>query len=155
MRDGFQVRPYRDDDFKEVINLFKLNTPAYFSYEEQVDLENYLVNKVENYFILEKEKRIVGCGGFNILKEQKEGRISWDLIHPDFQNKGLGTFLLNYRIQLLEQVQTIQKIIVTTSQFVYKFYENNNFTVTEIIENYWAEGYHLYNMEFKKGNKIL
>jgi len=62
----------------------------------------------------------------------------------------LGTKLLNYRIDKLNSFESIQKITVRTSQVAYKFYEKQGFKLFEIKKDYWAEGFDLYNMEYKQ-----
>ena len=66
---------------------------------------------------------VVGRGGINFAENKTIGKISWDIIHPDFQGKSLGTKLLKYRIEVLKTIPGIQKITVRTLQVAYKFYE--------------------------------
>ena len=66
---------------------------------------------------------VVGGGGINFAENKTIGKISWDIIHPDFQGKSLGTKLLKYRIEVLKTIPGIQKITVRTLQVAYKFYE--------------------------------
>lgn len=141
------VREYRDSDRRQVLELFRLNTPAYFSAEEEKDLNHYLDQEIEQYFVLELDGQIIGCGGINFFEEEASARISWDFFHPDFQGKGLGTILLDHRIALLKANRDVQTIVVRTSQFAFKFYEKAGFKVIEKVENYWAEGFDLYHME--------
>ena len=130
------------------MNLLRLNTPQYFSVEEENDLVYYLENEIEYYFVLEFNKRIVGSGGYNFSGDKATGIISWDILHPDFQGKSLGSTLLNYRIEKLKKFKEVQEITVRTSQLVYKFYEKRGFKLIEIVEDYWAKGFHLYKMEY-------
>jgi ribosomal protein S18 acetylase RimI-like enzyme len=90
----------------------------------------------------------VGGGGFNFSGDETTGKISWDLVHPDFQARSLGSMLLKYRIEKLKAFATVQQITVRTSQLVYQFYEKSGFELIEIVENYWAKGYHLYKMRY-------
>ena len=66
---------------------------------------------------------VVGCGVINFAENKTIGKISWDIIHPDFQGKSLGTKLLKCRIEVLKTIPGIQKITVRTLQVAYKFYE--------------------------------
>ena len=66
---------------------------------------------------------VVGCGRINFAENKTIWKISWDIIHPDFQGKSLGTKLLKYRIEVLKTIPGIQKITVRTLQVAYKFYE--------------------------------
>ena len=52
---------------------------------------------------------VVGCGGINFAENKTIGKISWDIIHPDFQGKSLGTKLLKYRIEVLENYSRYPK----------------------------------------------
>lgn len=146
----FTIRAFEPRDTEDLLNLLRLNTPAYFAPEEETDLANYLQYEAHNYFVIEAEKQIVGGGGFNLLDEGHLARISWDIIHPLQQGKSMGSALLNYRLQKLATIKGIDKTEVRTSQHVWKFYEKNGFVLEEIIENYWAPGFDLYRMTYKK-----
>lgn len=144
------IRAYKDSDKLIVLNLLRLNTPTYFSPEEENDLIYYLENEIEYYFVLEINNQIVGVGGINFSDDKTIGKISWDIFHPNFQRKSFGSKLLTYRIKKIEQIKEVQEISVRTSQLVYKFYEKHGFELIEIVENYWAKGFHLYKMKYNK-----
>jgi ribosomal protein S18 acetylase RimI-like enzyme len=148
MTNGLPIRKYTDSDKAEVIQLLRLNTPAYFSPGEEKDLIYYLDNYAENYYVVEFNKQILGCGGFNFSEDRSIGKISWDIFHPDHQGKGLGRALTMYRIEKLKEYDTVNTISVRTSQLVYKFYEKLGFELKEIVNDYWAAGFDLYRMEY-------
>ena len=141
------IRPYEKSDKAAVINLFSLNTPLYFSTEEEDDLIYFLENEREQYYIVEINKEVVGCGGFNFSEKKSIGIICWDIVHPNFQGKSIGRNLLNYRITQIKNVNSIRKITVRTSQLVYRFYEKHGFALVEIVPDYWSKGFHLYRMD--------
>lgn len=141
------IRDYKSHDRASVLNLLRLNTPKYFAPQEEADFIHYLENELEYYFVIEIDGRIIACGGFNFSGNPAIGKISWDILHPDFQGKSYGTLLLNYRIERLNQFSEIEKITVRTSQLAYRFYEKNGFIIVDIVQDYWAEGFHLYSME--------
>ncbi|MNT72573.1 hypothetical protein D3C72_2111900 [compost metagenome] len=62
----------------------------------------------------------------------------------------MGTKLLNHRIHKLNSIDSIQKIIVRTSQVAYRFYEKQGFKLFEIKKDYWAEGFDMYTMEYEQ-----
>ena len=144
------IREYQSKDKNEVINLIRLNTPEYFAIDEEEDLNKYLETKIELYYVLLYDQKIVGCGGINFADNSTIGKISWDIFHPDYQRKSLGTKLLKHRIGILNSIEGIQKITVRTSQVAYKFYEKQGFELIEIKKDYWAEGFDMYNMEYKR-----
>ena len=144
------IREYEPKDKNEVINLIRLNTPEYFAVEEEDYLIKYLETEIELYYVLLNDQKIVGCGGINFMDNNTIGKISWDIFHPDFQGKSLGTKLLKHRIEKLNSINGIQKIIVRTSQVAYKFYLKQGFELLEVKKNYWAEGFDMYNMIYRK-----
>ena len=143
------IREYEIADKGSVMNLLRLNTPEYFAPEEEADLERYLDGERELYYVLLFDGEIVGCGGINFADDKTTGRISWDIFHPGFQGKSLGSRLLKYRIEKLKSVGSIQRIAVRTSQLAYKFYEKQGFVLKEVITDYWAKGFDMYRMEYK------
>ncbi len=144
------IRLYNSEDKDAVLRLIRLNTPEYFSPEEEEELGNYLENDIEEYFVIHQDDHVIGCGGINFEEENSIGIISWDIIHPEFQGKSLGSKLLNYRIDRLKKITTIKRILVRTSQLTNRYYEKMGFTLLEVVEDYWAKGYHLYKMEYSK-----
>lgn len=149
------IRKYEPNDKDEVLNLIRLNTPEYFAVDEEEDLKNYLDNEIELYYVLLYDRKIVGCGGINFSDDQTIGKISWDIIHPNYQGKSLGAKLLKHRIDILNSIKSIQKITVRTSQVAYKFYEKQGFELFEIKKDYWADGFDMYNMEYKNDENRL
>lgn len=89
----------------------------------------------------------MGCGGFNLTADGKRGALSWDIIHPNAQGKGIGSALAKFRIVEMQKLG-LTEIGVRTSQHVYQFYEKMGFTLKEIVKDYWAEGFDLYGMEY-------
>ena len=144
------IREYRETDKNAVIDLIRQNTPEYFALEEEADFSNYLDSERELYFVLLFNKEIVGCGGINFTDNKTTGKISWDIMHPDYQGKSLGKKLLRYRIEVLKAIPSIKKITVRTSQLAYKFYEKQGFTLNEIKRNYWADGFDMYSMQYNE-----
>lgn len=142
------IRKYTENDRQHVIHLLRLNTPVYFSPSEEKDLIYYLDNHVENFYLIESGRELVGCGGFNFSDDLSVGKISWDIFHPDYQGKGFGSLLTKYRIEKMKEYDHVKTISVRTSQLVYKFYEKFGFELKETVKDYWAEGFDLYRMEF-------
>lgn len=143
------IREYELTDKSAVMNLIRLNTPRYFAPEEEAGLSRYLDSERELYYVLLFNEKIVGCGGINFADHKTTGRISWDIFHPQYQGKSLGTQLLKYRIGKLKSLGGVQKITVRTSQVAYKFYEKQGFELIEIKKDYWAKGFDMYRMEYK------
>lgn len=148
MENHISIREYESDDKEDVLHLIRLNTPKYFAPEEEEDLKRYLEYERELYYVLLYDGRITGCGGINFADEKRTGKLSWGIIHPDYQGKSLGTKLLKYRIDTLNAIDSVQKITVRTSQVTCRFYEKQGFHLIEVIKDYWAPGLDLYSMEY-------
>lgn len=149
MNAKIKIRAYSIADYCAILELLKLNTPHFFSEEEERDLIYYLENEIEYYFVVEHDKKIIGCGGINFTDNKKTGKISWDIMHPIYQGKGIGTLLLHHRIEILKSIQSIETILVRTSQHVFEFYQKNGFELIEIKKDFWAKGFDLYSMKYK------
>src|SRR5687768_16305922 len=148
MNEEIMIRAYKEADKLKVLELFRLNTPAYFAAEEESGLLHYLDHELDEYFLVEQEGRVVGCGGINFSEDGTTAKISWDIFHPEYQGKGLGSLLLQYRIRKLKELPQVQTISVRTSQLVYSFYEKNGFHLEEVVVDHWAPGFDLYRMVF-------
>ncbi|KAA6438200.1 GNAT family N-acetyltransferase [Rufibacter glacialis] len=146
------MRKYQQDDKAAVIALLRLNTPDFFDPSEQIDLEEYLESKLEDYFVVEENAEIIGAGGINYFPKEKTARISWDIIKPEAQGKGVGRKLMEYRINHLNKKKEIELIVVRTTQLVYRFYEKMGFKLTKVEKDFWAKNFDLYQMELKNKN---
>jgi [ribosomal protein S18]-alanine N-acetyltransferase len=144
------IRVFNMLDIGSLVDILRLNTPDYFAAEEEEDFIFYLINEIDAYFVVEIDGQILGGGGYNLVESGTIARISWDLIHPDFQKKALGTLLLNHRLEFLKKIDTLKAISVRTSQQAFPFYEKSGFKVVEIVKDYWANGFDLVRMEYQK-----
>ena len=141
------IRSYIKADKGKVLELLKLNTPLYFDESEESDLVEYLEVYLEDYFVVEESGKVIGSGGINYFPEKGEARISWDIIHPDYQGKGIGKELTFHRIEHVKKNPAIHLLIVRTTQLVYKFYEKMGFELEKTEKDFWAKGFDLYQMK--------
>ena len=58
--------------------------------------------------------------------------------------------LLEHRITILKDINSIEKIIVRTSQLTYTFYEKSGFEIIKIVKDYWAKGFDLEEVQLLK-----
>jgi ribosomal-protein-alanine N-acetyltransferase len=144
------IRNYKPTDKSALLQIIRDNTPAYFAPEEEHDFSNYLDNEIEAYFVVETDGKIIGCGGVNFEENKTIGIISWGMIHPDYHGKKIGSALLQHRLDFLNRIESIQRITVRTSQFVYQFYEKLGFQLIESKKDFWCPGIDLYYMVYKK-----
>ncbi len=146
---AYHIQTYQSIYKARLLELLALNTPRYFAPEEAADFSYYLDNEVDEYFVVLEGDSIIACGGINYFREQNKAHISWDMVHPNYQGKGIGKLLLQHRLNLIRKEKGIKKVIVNTSQFAEQFYARQGFKTLSEEKNYWAEGIHLLHMELK------
>ncbi len=149
-----QIRPYNDSDKSAVLNLLSLNSPVFFAPAEEKDFLHYLENELEDYFVVVENDNIHGAGGINYFPSEKIARISWDIIAPEFQGKGIGKELVKHRLHLLRENPDINVIVVRTSQYTFRFYEKMGFEIKQVVKDFWAEGFDLYEMLYLKNQSV-
>lgn len=148
MQNEITIRSYTAGDKEALLSLLRLNTPAYFSPEEEKDFVHYLDHETELYYVILVKDRVAGGGGINFIPAEQEARISWDVFHPDYQGQGLGTSLLRYRLGRIRERADIARIVVRTSQQAFGFYRKQGFQLNRTVKDYWAPGFDLYHMEY-------
>lgn len=141
------IRAFKINDIQALLALFDRNVPSYFDLSEREDFQRYLEKEVEDYYVIEYEGNIIGCGGINYNLVEMKAIISWDIIHPDYHGKGFGRKLIDYRLNHIQNNSNIKIIIVRTSQFTYEFYKKMGFELKETQKDFWAEGIDLFYME--------
>ena len=147
------IKKYSTSYKQDIIKLLRLNTPKYFAPEEEKELAAYLDHEIEDYFVVIDNSKIIGAGGINYFPDEKTARISWDIIHPQYQGQKIGQKLTRYRIDYIQNNSDTEVILVRTSQLAYKFYEKIGFELEKIEKDYWAKGFDLYQMIIKINNQ--
>ncbi len=155
MDSSITIRPYQAKDKAQVITVFKQNTPDFFDPTEQKDLEEYLQEYGNTYFVMLDKDKIIGCGGYHIEGNKATGRLSWDFFDPKYKGEGLGRQMINHCLEGLNALPKLQNISVWTSQLAYQFYAKFGFEIREIKNDYWGPGLDLYRMEMSARSKPL
>lgn len=140
------IRVYSTDDLNGVLELVRLNTPKYFHPSEIDDFKTYLETEVEDYFVVEVDEQIIGAGGLNYFPNRREACISWGVIHPDYQKKGIGTLLTKHRTEIARKNEEVDTLIVRTSQLTFTFYEKMGFQLIRTEKDFWEKGYDLHEL---------
>ncbi len=144
---GKMIRYYTSSDQGRLLELLRLNIPKYFDLSEVEDYAIYLEQYVDSYYVVEDKGEIIGAGGLNYgFDNGRKVRISWDVIHPDFQGKGIGTLLTKHRLNQVNLHPEVMQVEVRTTQLVYKFYQKLGFKLLKIENDFWADGFDLYLM---------
>lgn len=142
-----QLRPFQPADKTICLAIFESNLPLYFVDKEQEEFSVYLDEEcIPNYWILEDNDKVVGCGGiYENFKDNSVG-LAWGMIHNNSHKKGYGTFLTKFRVErMIEKYPTRIKRLAT-SQHTFPFYEKMGFKVTKITEKGFGEDIDRYDM---------
>jgi N-acetylglutamate synthase-like GNAT family acetyltransferase len=140
------IRNYRQQDKPHVITLMRLNIPKYFDASEEPGFVNYLDHEREDYFVVETDGKLIGAGGINYEDDGQTGIISWDMIHPDYQGKGIGRALTQHRLDVMYNKPELSTIRVRTTQLTDQFYAKMGFQLERTEKDFWAKGLDLYQM---------
>ena len=89
--------------------------------------------------------------GFIIIIQDREDRVNLInlLITKRNQNKGCGTYLLNYTIKEVKKLHNIKTIVLNVNsknKTAIKLYQKFNFQIVEKIENYYRQKQSAYLM---------
>jgi N-acetylglutamate synthase-like GNAT family acetyltransferase len=141
------IRPYNKADKDTLIEILKLNIPQYFDAKEVADFRNYLDNYSDTYLTIEHKDKIVGGTGYYVKDTDKSGRITWIFFHPDYTGLDFGKQAVEYCLTTLKKNPIVEKLVVTTSQLAFKFFEKFGFSLTKIEKDFWGLGLDLYEME--------
>ena len=141
------MRAYSPADIHQLTDIFLLNTPTYFDPKEADDFRDYLTHYGDTYLTIEHEGKIVGGAGHYINPTDNSGRITWIFFHPDAAGHGLGKKAVEHFISLFNANPSIKKLVVTTSQHAYRFFEKFGYTLVRTEKDHWGPGLDLYLME--------
>lgn len=134
------VRPYLPADREACLAVFDSNTPQFFHASERTAFDQFLDSRAANYFVMEHDGNIVGCGGFAIEENPQQASLTWGMIRKDLHRNGLGRFLLMFRLREIGKASSAGMVRLSTSQHSQRFFESQGFRVLEVIPDGFASG---------------
>jgi [ribosomal protein S18]-alanine N-acetyltransferase len=152
------IREYKLEDKEQCIEIFKSNCPKFFDKSELDLFVNWLDHQVSEtptysnsekdaYYVIEiPEAGIIGCGGFYIVKDLKEARLAWGMIHSGFHKQGFGTAIYNFRKDIIKKNWPAHMLTLGTSQHTYSFYQKMGMNVTAMIRSGYGADLDRYDM---------
>lgn len=146
--------PYQPKYLEYCIELFKSNLTGYFSTSEELDFRAFLGNLSKNshYYIGLKDNKIIACGGWEC--QEKGCYLRWGIIDHSHHKLGLGTKLLEFRINKIVERYGPIDISIKTSDKAHGFYKKCGFQVAKIVPDGIAEGIDEYQM-MRPANKCV
>jgi ribosomal protein S18 acetylase RimI-like enzyme len=149
MKTEIVIWPYQEDDFPACMQIMQENIPAHFDASEAPDFASYLKSYAAgSYWIIARNTEIVGCGGIRVCKN--EGRLVYGMISPRYHRNGLGSVLLDYRLELLFNRPDIEVVTIDTTQKSEGFFCRHGFNVASRTPNGYGSNLDLVTMSRKR-----
>ena len=140
------IRDYQRSDYDACLGIFASNTPQFFGAGEQPDFVDFLERLPCPYLVAEVAGVVVGCGGYDRVPGERTAELVWGMVARDQHRLGIGTALVQARLERLAAEPEIEGVRIDTSQWTAAFYERFGFRLEKIVENHFAEGLHQYQM---------
>ena len=148
MEEMISIRAYAPSDRNACLTIFRSNLPKYFAPEELPLFTSWLDKPgLEDYFVLEVEGEVIGCGGFYALPDLQQAILAWGMIHSAYHGQGYGRQLTDYRLERMRERYPSYRLCLSTSQHTFGFYEKQGYVVREVIKDGFGEGLDKYIME--------
>jgi ribosomal-protein-alanine N-acetyltransferase len=125
------------EDLLEIVKLEKMCFTDPWSMESFV--HEILVNRYAHYVVVVVNGQIVGyCGAWCI---GDEGEITTIAVHPGFQKKGIGKFLLQYMMQYIRDRggKNLYLEVRVSNEAAQKLYQKHGFTYQRIRKEYYPD----------------
>jgi N-acetylglutamate synthase-like GNAT family acetyltransferase len=144
-----EVRPYSPADKTACLAVFDSNTPRFFDPTERAGFETFLTAPFSPYFVMEHEGAIVGCGGYAIENDNLLASLVWGMVRNDLHKRGLGRFLVMFRLREITKANGANLVRLATSQHTASFFEKQGFKVVNIEKDGYAPGMDRVEMRMK------
>ena len=143
---GFKA--YSKENYEQCLGLFDLNCPKYFASIEKNDYIEFLNQTKEGYVTIHHDSILIGAYGVHKTSSESASQ-SWTLIHPKYQNQGIGRLIMERVFSFLESNQ-LDKLFLSTSQQTEAFFVKFGAIRIDYIENGWGEGLHRIEMKIER-----
>jgi N-acetylglutamate synthase-like GNAT family acetyltransferase len=126
------IRPYEPADRASCLSVFDSLTPALLDHTARPLFESWLDRPASQYFVMEHEETVVGCGGYSLSQDKSTATLRWGMIRHSAQKMGLGRFLLMYRIREIGRAGTVGVVFAHSPRPSAGFFEKQGFHVNGI-----------------------
>ena len=139
--------PYTPADFDNCIALFKGNEGKYFDQSEFEQYQEFLRTEALTglYYVMKDEGLTVGAGGMMVYDGVYW--MDWGMIARDRHGQGIGTQLLQFRLDEIHKLEKNPKIKLCTSQHTVGFYERFGFERVKFTEHGYGPDLHKIEMD--------
>jgi N-acetylglutamate synthase-like GNAT family acetyltransferase len=132
-------RTFAEDDFEDVIAIFRSNLTKYFVPAEEQELRDYLAEHPEDYYVLESGGEVTAAGGIALNKDDSVS-LCWGMVRNDLIGTGLGKRLTLFRMKKAREKWGERQFVTSTSHHTEGFYKKLGFRTIKRIPNGFAPG---------------
>ena len=138
---------YTPTEFSNCMDLFTGNLDKYFAEGERAQYEDFLSNEAlgGHYYVVKQGDLTVAAGGY--FNHEGAYWMDWGMVCRSQHKKGIGSQLLNFRIQKIHEIDANARIKLCTSQYTKAFYQKFGFEVLRFTMHGFGENLHKYEME--------
>jgi ribosomal-protein-alanine N-acetyltransferase len=120
-------RRFQISDLPQCLEIYKLNEPGRFP-EGVLDAYEKCLREQSSYVLVaERNGQIIATGGIAYARKPYSAMLSYGLVKPEEQGKGIGTALLLARLALLKQSDSAYCVLIGALAKSLGFYERFGF----------------------------
>jgi predicted GNAT family N-acyltransferase len=136
------VRDYRTTDRNGCLAVFDSNVPAFFLVDERDGFAHFLdqVGPESAYQVIERDGRIVGCGGHAVEPDGMTASLCWGMIDKMLHRQGLGRLLTQARVDAAGRTSGVKQVRLDTSQHTTAFYARFGFKTVTVTPDGYGDG---------------
>ena len=134
---GIVIRLMEIDDLKKVLEIEKQSFSVPWNYD--IFFSELTRNRYARYFVLEKDKEIIGYLGF--WHKEASFHITNIAITEKFRRKGYGKKLLNFieKIATTYRIKKISLEVRRSNCIAQDMYRKYGYKVIRVLKNYYQE----------------
>jgi GNAT superfamily N-acetyltransferase len=134
------ARPYEPIDREACLALFDSNSPRFFDPSERPGFEAFLDQLAWPYQVIERDGRIVACGGHAVEPDGRTVSLCWGMVEAGLHGQGLGRRLTEARLAAARAVPGATSVRLDTGALTTGFYERFGFVVETVQSDGYAPG---------------
>ena len=143
------ARPYEPKDREACLALFDSNVPRFFDPSERPVFEAFLDQLDWPYQVIERDGRIVACGGHAVEPDGRTVSLCWGMVEAGLHGQGLGRRLTEARLAAARAVPGATSVRLDTGVHTTGFYERFGFVVETVLPDGYAPGSDRHDMRLR------